>query len=106
MIDFGLTDAQFWRLTPAQFSSLADRYDQRYDQERRHLDFLAGIIAATIANVNRSKSQKAFKPEDFMPKYDDATAEGEGPSDKGLLNLWQGLIMPAFNETNKNGPNS
>jgi len=105
MIDFGLTESQFWRLTPAQFSSLADRFDQRYDQERRHLDFLAGIVAATIANVNRGKAQKAFKPEDFMPKYEDPTEDG-APSEKGLLNLWQGLIMPAFNETNKHGTNS
>lgn len=27
----------------------------------------AGVIAATIANVNRGKSQRALKPEDFMP---------------------------------------
>lgn len=105
MIDFGLTEAQFWRLTPAQFSSLADRFDQRYDSDRRHLDFLAGIIAATVANVNRGKSQKAFKPEDFMPKYSDEVEEGK-PNEKGLLDLWQGLIMPAFNDKVKNGTNS
>lgn len=27
----------------------------------------AGQIAATIANVNRGKRQRAYKPEDFMP---------------------------------------
>ncbi len=27
----------------------------------------AGVVAATIANVNRGKSQRALKPEDFMP---------------------------------------
>lgn len=27
------------------------------------------IVAATIANVNRSKNQKAYSPEDFMPKW-------------------------------------
>lgn len=27
----------------------------------------AGMIASMIANVNRTKSQKAFTPEDFMP---------------------------------------
>jgi hypothetical protein len=30
-------------------------------------DFRAGIIASTIANVNRQKGQKAFTPKDFMP---------------------------------------
>lgn len=27
----------------------------------------SGIVSATIANVNRAKGQKAFKPADFMP---------------------------------------
>ena len=35
------------------------------------LDFLgAGIIAATIANVNRPNGQKAYKPSDFMPNFE------------------------------------
>lgn len=28
----------------------------------------AGLIVSMIANVNRTKNQKPFKPEDFMPK--------------------------------------
>ena len=28
----------------------------------------SGMTASTIANVNRGKNTKAFKPEDFMPK--------------------------------------
>jgi hypothetical protein len=28
------------------------------------------ITASTIANVNREKSAKAYKTEDFMPKFD------------------------------------
>lgn len=27
------------------------------------------ITASTIANVNRGKDQKAYKPDDFMPKF-------------------------------------
>jgi len=27
------------------------------------------ITASTIANVNRGKNQKAYKAEDFMPRY-------------------------------------
>lgn len=33
-------------------------------------DLQAGIIAATIANVNRGKNQKPAKPSDFIPKWD------------------------------------
>lgn len=31
-------------------------------------DLRAGIICSVIANVNRGKKQKAFKPTDFMPE--------------------------------------
>ena len=30
-------------------------------------DLHAGIVASTIANVNRGKNDKAFQPSDFMP---------------------------------------
>ena len=33
-------------------------------------DLRAGIIGATIANVNRGKGGKTFTPQDFMPKFD------------------------------------
>jgi len=34
-------------------------------------DFLGhGIVASTIANVNRKKGSKAMKPDDFMPKFE------------------------------------
>ena len=39
-----------------------------WGQERG--DLRAGIIAATMANLKRGKSSKAFTPKDFMPKYD------------------------------------
>jgi hypothetical protein len=32
-------------------------------------DLRAGIIASTVANVNRAKG-KAYKPQDFMPKFE------------------------------------
>lgn len=32
-------------------------------------DLRAGIVASTVANVHRTKSQKAYKPEDFVPKF-------------------------------------
>lgn len=33
-------------------------------------DLRMGIISSTIANVNRGKGGKVYKPEDFMPKFD------------------------------------
>ena len=37
--------------------------------EIRH-DLRAGIVASTIANVNRSKNKPAFTPAEFMPYLD------------------------------------
>ena len=33
-------------------------------------DLRAGIVASTIANANRKKGTRAFKPSDFMPKFE------------------------------------
>jgi hypothetical protein len=33
-------------------------------------DLRAGIVASVIANSNRGKNQKAFKPQDFMPSFE------------------------------------
>jgi len=34
----------------------------------RRADLRSGIVASTIANVNRPKGGKAYKPQDFMPR--------------------------------------
>jgi len=33
------------------------------------LDHLFSMLQATIANVNRGKNQKAYEPDQFMPKW-------------------------------------
>lgn len=35
----------------------------------------AGMVASVLANVNRGKNSKPFKPEDFMPKSINETPE-------------------------------
>lgn len=35
-------------------------------------DYLgSAIVAQTVANVNRDKSQRAYKVQEFLPKFDD-----------------------------------
>lgn len=43
---------------------------KRWQDEQERLDFRAGVIAATIANVNRDpkRQRQAFEPRDFMPR--------------------------------------
>lgn len=41
-------------------------------------DLRMGIVASTIANVNRSaKRRKPYQPEDFMPRFEDAEDDEE-----------------------------
>lgn len=35
----------------------------------------AAIVASTVANVNRGKDSRPFKPEDFMPQWDEGPDE-------------------------------
>lgn len=32
-------------------------------------DWRSGLVAAVLANVNRKKDSKTYKPDDFMPKF-------------------------------------
>ena len=41
---------------------------ERYALSQKRLDYRAALICSVIANVNRGKRQKAFKPKDFMPR--------------------------------------
>lgn len=42
-------------------------------------DLRSGIIAATIANVNRGKDSSPFEPSDFMPKFGPEEEKQESP---------------------------
>lgn len=69
--DFGLSEAEFWKLTPAKFCALSDKFDA----ENFRCDLRAGIVASVIANVNRGEKTKPFSPKDFMPCYGEEPEE-------------------------------
>lgn len=43
----------------------------------RRADLRAAIIAATIANAQRAKDSRPFKPQDFMPDFEADYTDGE-----------------------------
>lgn len=56
-------------LTSAQFAEwMAYSRLEPWGEERD--DLRMGIIASTIANANRSKGQKPFTPQQFMPDFE------------------------------------
>jgi hypothetical protein len=65
--DFGLSPDEAWGLSFDEFHVLLKRHQEA--EERAF--FRTGIICSVIANVNRGKNTKAYKPKDFMPKKPD-----------------------------------
>lgn len=61
--DLGLTEEEFWGLTPRQYVALLERHEEAMEWE----DYRMGVIASTIVNMLKAKGGKTFKPEDFMP---------------------------------------
>lgn len=56
-------------MTSLQFAEwLAYSRLEPWGEERD--DLRTGIVASTVANVNRRKDQKAYKPSDFMPSFE------------------------------------
>ena len=69
----GLSDAEFWRLTPRELRAMADGWqDDRTDEDRR-----AATVCMVIVNCHRDTERKpdAFTVEDFMPRRADEPAK-------------------------------
>lgn len=41
---------------------------EAYEFQQEKIDYRFGLVSSVIANVNRSKGTKPFKPADFMPR--------------------------------------
>jgi hypothetical protein len=52
-------------------------YDRINPFGERRADLRAGVVAAVVANANRGKRRKAFRPEDFMPTFEDQSTEAK-----------------------------
>jgi hypothetical protein len=61
--DLGLTDEQFWRLTPRQYSYLLKRHRQKSEHE----ELLAAIIARSVVDFSFCHPAKPSKYADYMP---------------------------------------
>lgn len=55
-------------------------------------DMRSGIVASTIANVNRGKHTSAFRVADFMPKFGDRAPRKMTPEDQEIFNRHMVLL--------------
>jgi len=70
--DLGLNEKDFWRLTFKEFDALVKRLNFRKKEQQ----YQVASILATLHNVHRtSKSDKIFKPEDFLEEKKQLTNE-------------------------------
>jgi hypothetical protein len=60
--DLHLSDADFWSLTPRQFSALLRRHKQALDRS----NYLVGILASVTANFSMARPDPPLSSEDFM----------------------------------------
>jgi len=64
-----------------------DPIDQRW-----RTDLAGGVVASTIANVNRTKSSKTFTPSDFMPMHQKPEPEQQSDDEmKDIMKQMAGL---------------
>jgi len=64
-------------------------------------DWRAGMVASTIANVNRDpkKQKKPFEPKDFMPERVKEPAPEQSPEEQQrVLGMWGGIWRGKFGE--------
>ena len=57
------------RISSRELTEWMQYYElEPFGEERA--DLHAAIVAATVANSNRRKGKRAFKPADFMPRFE------------------------------------
>ena len=79
-------------------------YASRNPFGEERADLRAGIIAATIANANRGKGSKRFKPSDFMPQFKRRTARRQTPDQmKQILKTYAAAHNEAMKQKGKRG---
>ena len=61
--DLGLAPEYFYSISPGMVLKLLDRHQQRLERE----EFLAGQIAACVANFSMCRPKKPVDAQDFMP---------------------------------------
>lgn len=89
----GIPNELFWELTIDEVSEVL----KRRTESERALTLRAGLIAATIINVNRKKGAPLVQPHDFLPETEeymspeearafmDRWAEGQGGSAPSII---------------------
>ena len=92
-------------MSSSEFTEWAAHYaTSPWGEERA--DWRAGIITATLANINRPKGKSAYKPSDFMPDYEKSVREvGRQPMHEQIqrARAAHAAIVAQYNRTQGSG---
>ena len=61
----GLSDEEFYRLTPHQYYVLLKRHENLHKDRRWHAEWLTGVLASTIVNWSMGAPKEPWQPKDF-----------------------------------------
>lgn len=75
--DLGLTEEEFWELTPAQYDAL----NERHLIHRQMDDYRAGVIASILCNIHKEKGSKPAEPADFFSSLPRSKPREMSPSE-------------------------
>lgn len=65
MIDFGITEEAFWKLTHREYNALR----KRWEAAEERINWRTALVTSWIANsIPRKHRRRPYKPADFMPK--------------------------------------
>lgn len=96
----GLSEAEFWDLTLAQFIALR----KRWEAEQESLDYRTGVIASTILNTiprTEETKNKVYTPADIFPHYGWGEDAGE-PDEEDIRAHFKSWALMAGAEISEN----
>lgn len=91
--DYGLTEEQFWELTPAQYHALG----RRFDMEKEHNDYGFGTIASILFNAHKAKKTKARNWVHFYPQWEKKYAAAKKMTPQEMKEYFKLNVVPYFN---------
>ena len=61
-VNFNMSNKEFYNLSLEEFNALTEAHQQKLKEQ----EYNSALICSVLANINKSKSQKTYKPSDFM----------------------------------------
>lgn len=80
----GVPDRLFWTLTAREVEAVLDRHAEL----ERAANYRAGLVAATVVNVNLKKGAKPVQPRDFFDEGRDEEDFMSVEQASAALDLW------------------